>query len=75
MATIDLTAGRGRSGFAVGDRVTISGTGLYSGESAVIERLAGGPIPSAVVRTEAGYVVIEKTGEKGTLVEQRYPRR
>ena len=28
-----------------------------------------------VVRTEAGYVVIEKTGEKGTLVEQRYPRR
>jgi hypothetical protein len=54
MATIDVTAGRGRSGFAVGDRVTISGTGLYSGESAVIERLAGGPIPSAVVRTEAG---------------------
>ena len=28
-----------------------------------------------VVRTEADYVVIEKTGEKGTLVEQRYPRR
>ena len=28
-----------------------------------------------VVRTEADYVVIEKTGEKGALVEQRYPRR
>ena len=28
-----------------------------------------------VVRTEADYIVIEKTGEKGALVEQRYPRR
>jgi hypothetical protein len=28
-----------------------------------------------VVRAETKYVVIEKTGEKGALVEQRYPRR
>ena len=28
-----------------------------------------------VVRTKPDYVVIEKTGEKGALVEQRYPRR
>jgi len=28
-----------------------------------------------VVRTESDYVVIEKTGEKGALVERRYPRR
>ena len=54
VAIIDLTAGKGRAGFAVGTRVRIAGNGLYSGEFAVIERLANGVIPSAVVRTEAG---------------------
>jgi hypothetical protein len=55
VATIDLTAGKGRAGLTVGGRVRISGTGLYSGEIAVIEKLVtGGVIPSAVVRTEAG---------------------
>jgi hypothetical protein len=34
--------------------VRITGTGLYSGELATIEKLASGAIPSAVVRTEAG---------------------
>jgi hypothetical protein len=34
--------------------VRINGTGLYSGELATIEKLTTGPIPSAVVRTEAG---------------------
>jgi hypothetical protein len=54
LAVIDLTAGRGRKGVLVGSRVRILGSGLYAGERAVVERLAGGPIPSAVVRTDAG---------------------
>jgi hypothetical protein len=54
VATIDLSAGKGKSGLAVGGRVRISGTGLYAGEIAVIERLVSGVIPQAVVRTEAG---------------------
>jgi hypothetical protein len=54
VATIDLNAGKGRAGLAVGGRVRISGSGLYSGEIAVIEKLVSGVIPQAVVRTEAG---------------------
>jgi hypothetical protein len=54
VAIIDLTAGKGRTGLSVGGRVRIAGTGLYSGEIAVIEKLSKGVIPSAVVRTEAG---------------------
>ncbi len=54
VVAIDLTAGSGRGGLAIGDRVRIIGTGLYAGESAVIERFAGSAIPSALVRTEAG---------------------
>jgi hypothetical protein len=54
VASINHAASTGRAGLKVGDRVRISGTGLYSGEIAVIEKLASGPIPSAVVRTEAG---------------------
>lgn len=55
VATIDLTAGKGRTGLTVGGRVRISGNGLYAGEIAVIEKLGtGGVIPSAIVRTEAG---------------------
>jgi hypothetical protein len=54
VASIDLTAARGKDGFTTGDRVLIAGTGLYSGEAAVIERLSGGVIPTALVRTEAG---------------------
>lgn len=54
VATIDTTAGKGRAGLAVGGRVRISGTGLYAGEIATIEKLTSGVIPSAVVRTEAG---------------------
>ena len=52
--SINLGALGGRSGFAVGDKVRILGTGLYAGEIAVIERMANGAIPSAAVRTEAG---------------------
>jgi len=54
LATINMDAGAGREGFAVGDRVRIQGTGLYSGETAVIERLSTGAIPSALVRTTSG---------------------
>ena len=55
VATIDLTAGKGRAGLAVGGKVRIAGNGLYAGEIAVIEKLGtGGVIPSAIVRTEAG---------------------
>lgn len=54
LVAIDRRAGLGRSGIVVGSRVTIRGTGLYSGEVAVVERLVGGVIPAAVVRTEAG---------------------
>jgi hypothetical protein len=54
VVTIDLNAGAGRRGLTVGDRVRIVGTGLYSGEAAVIEALVHGVIPAALVRTEAG---------------------
>jgi hypothetical protein len=52
---IDTTAGAGRTGLTVGARVRIVGTGLYTGEAAVIVRFAGNVIPSALVKTEAGH--------------------
>ena len=54
VASINLSASAGRPGLTVGDRVRITGSGLYSGEFATIDRLTTGAIPSAVVRTEAG---------------------
>lgn len=54
LATINLQAGAGKAGFSVGDRVRIEGSGMYSGETAVIEKLSAGVIPSALVRTQAG---------------------
>ena len=54
VATIDLNASKGRAGLTVGDRVRITGNGLYAGEAAVIEKLVSGVIPAALVRTEAG---------------------
>lgn len=54
LARINLTATTGRAGFAVGDRVRIEAPGIYSGEMALIERLSGGVIPSALVRTDKG---------------------
>jgi hypothetical protein len=53
-ATINLAAGMGRAGFRVGDRVRIDASGMHAGEMAVIERLSGGVIPSALVRTDGG---------------------
>ncbi len=54
VATIDVNASRGRAGLAIGSRVRITGSGLYAGEPAVIERLMSSVIPSALVRTESG---------------------
>jgi hypothetical protein len=54
VVAIDLKAGAGRKGIKLGSRVRIIGSGLYSGESAVVESLPGGVIPSALVRTDAG---------------------
>ncbi len=54
VVAIDLKASTGREGLKLGDRVRIIGTGLYSGEEAVIEKFVGTAIPAALVRTEAG---------------------
>ncbi len=53
--SINLAAGGGRTGLSIGDRVRIAGSGLYAGEAATIERFAGGVIPAALVRTDAGH--------------------
>ena len=54
VATINLQAAAGRSDVVVGSRVRILGTGRYAGDIVVIEKLVGGPIPQAIVRTDAG---------------------
>lgn len=53
VVSIDLTAMRGGAPVRIGDRVRIT-SGLYAGEVAVVEGVAGGLIPAVVVRTEAG---------------------
>lgn len=52
--SIELDAAKGRGDLKVGDRVRIAGTGMYSGEIAVIEKISNGVISSATVRTMAG---------------------
>ncbi len=54
VVTIDTSAMAPRGSFAAGDRVVIASEGLYAGETAIVERLALGVIPAAVVRTDAG---------------------
>lgn len=54
VATINMQARAGRDDINIGDRVRIVGSGLYTGESAVVESVAGGVIPAALVRTDAG---------------------
>ena len=54
VVAIDMRAAAGRRDLVIGDRVRIIGSGLYSGEAALVESLPGGVIPSALVRTEAG---------------------
>ena len=53
VVAIDVRATKGGGNIAIGDRVRIVGSGLYAGEIAVVETVAGGVIPAAVVRTEA----------------------
>lgn len=54
VVAIDVRATKGGRSVAIGDHVRIVGSGLYAGEIAVVETVAGGVIPAAVVRTEAG---------------------
>jgi hypothetical protein len=54
VALINRQAGTGRTDIQVGMRVSILGTGLYVGETAVVESISGGVIPAASVRTDAG---------------------
>lgn len=54
VAVINLQAAAGKPTIEVGMRVRILGTGLYTGETAIVESLVGGVIPAAAVRTEAG---------------------
>jgi hypothetical protein len=54
VAIINRQAGAGRAGIEVGLRVTILDGSVYAGETAVVVSLAGGVIPAATVRTEAG---------------------
>lgn len=51
--SINLAATTGRPSIRMGDRVRIL-SGLYVGEAAVVESVAAGVIPAAMVRTEAG---------------------
>jgi hypothetical protein len=54
VASINGRALTGRADIAVGMRVVIGSSGLYAGETAVVESIASGVIPAANVRTEAG---------------------
>ena len=54
VATINTQAGVGRAGIVPGLRVVIQGTGLYTGETAVVQSLVPGVIAAAVVKTDAG---------------------
>jgi hypothetical protein len=53
VVAINLDAMQGRTDLAPGTRVEVA-SGLYAGESAIVESLVGGVIPAAIVRTEAG---------------------
>ena len=54
VATINTQAGIGRAGIVPGMRVVIQGTGLYAGETVVVQSLVPGVIAAAVVKTDAG---------------------
>ena len=73
VVTINTAAIRGRDGLAVGTRVRLSGSGLYSGETATIERLVNGPIPAAFVRTDAGNTRQVRTIDLTPVVDEPAP--
>ena len=74
VVAIDLKAGAGREGIKIGSKVRIIGTGLYSGEAAVVESLPGGVIPSALVRTEAGRTRRVRTIDLEPITDEGPPK-
>ena len=54
VAEINTAARHGRTDLAVGDKVRIAGSGLYSGETADHREVRRAAIPTAHVRTEGG---------------------
>jgi hypothetical protein len=74
VVAIDLKAGAGREGLSIGSKVRIIGTGLYSGEAAVVESLPGGVIPSALVRTEAGRTRRVRTIDLEPITDEGPPK-
>ncbi len=73
VARINVQAGLGRTEIGPGMRVTIMGTGLYAGEAAIVESLAGGVIPAATVRTESGRTRRVRTVDLAPLVRTAAP--
>ena len=78
LATIDLTAGAGRAGLSVGQRVRIQASGLYSGDIAVVEGLFTGVIPSATVTMPApggtiGHAELE-IGDSLLMLSDTFPQ-
>jgi hypothetical protein len=73
--SINTAALDGRAGLAPGDRVRILGTGLYAGEIAVIEKMAGGVVPAASVRTEAGRARTVRTVDLEPVARASEPAR
>jgi hypothetical protein len=73
LVSIDLTARAGGGRFVVGDRVRISGSGLYAGELAVVEALVGGAIPAVLVRTAAGRTRRVRTIDVQRVAEDERP--
>jgi hypothetical protein len=67
LATINRDALTARDDLAVGTRVQVLGAGLYAGETAVIERLTSGVIPSAYIRTDSGRTRIVRTVDLGPV--------
>ncbi len=70
VTSIDLNASAGRPGIKIGSRVRIIGTGLYSGETAVVESVPGGVISAAMVRTADGKTRRVRTIDLEPLDEQ-----
>jgi hypothetical protein len=73
VVSIDLTARTGGGTFGIGDRVRINGTGLYAGETAVVEAIVGTAIPSVFVRTEAGATRRVRTIDVEKLPQADHP--
>ncbi len=71
VTAIDVGARAGKTGLKVGSRVRIGNAGLYNGESAVVESLPSGVIPSAVVRTDAGRTRRVRTIDLEVIADER----